>query len=334
MTLMVWLSEVAASMPFGHQYVATPYFWILLVYVLALRLWALPITFKTKRTGSLVLLGVVFIDLSVERSASRGEFKLTVLPLGSGSSLFVEPNDEKPLLIDCGSESGSRFCVVPFLRTCGYDEPSLSLVRHGERHHVQGICELANAMSQPNLILNPTMFNSPCYKELVEAAAVADAASIFVARGNSVAGWDVLHPASGDRLPKADDNATVLAREVHGVRVLLLSDLGEAGQVNLLESGQDLRCDIVVVSMVGVGEPLGQALLEAISPKAIVLSAGTFPCAGIPSAGLLERLARRDVPMLHTQEDGGVEIVIRPGGLWEVESMTGRLAMGGDSAAE
>ena len=76
-------------MPFGHQYVATPYFWILLVYVLALGLWALPIAFKTKRTGSLILLGVVLIGLSVERSASRGDFKLTVLPLGSGSSLFV-----------------------------------------------------------------------------------------------------------------------------------------------------------------------------------------------------------------------------------------------------
>ena len=334
MTLMVWLSEVAASMPFGHQYVATPYFWILLVYVLALGLWALPIAFKTKRTGSLILLGVVLIGLSVERSASRGDFKLTVLPLGSGSSLFVDPHYQKPLLIDCGSESGSRFSVVPFLRTRGYDEPPLSLVTHGERHHVQGFGELARAMSLPNLILNPTKFNSPYYKDLVEAADVADAASIVVARGNSVAGWDVLHPASGDRLPKADDNATVLAREVHGVRVLLLSDLGEAGQVNLLESGQDLRCDIVVVSMPGVGEPLGQALLEAISPKAIVLSAGTFPYAEIPSAGLLERLAKRDVPLFNTLEDGGVEIVIRPGGLWQVVSMTGRLAMGGGSAAE
>ena len=206
--------------------------------------------------------------------------------------------------------------MVPFLRTRGYDEPPLSLVTHGERHHVQGFGELARAMSLPNLILNPTKFNSPYYKDLVEAADVADAASIVVARGNSVAGWDVLHPASGDRLPKADDNATVLAREVHGVRVLLLSDLGEAGQVNLLESGKDLRCDIVVVSMPGVGESLGQSLLEAISPKAIVLSAGTFPYAEIPSAGLLERLAKLDVPLFNTLEDGGVEIVIRPGGLW------------------
>ena len=65
-----------------------------------------------------------------------------------------------------------------------------------------------------------------------------------------------------------------------------------------------------------------------------MLSAGTFPYAEIPSAGLLERLAKRDVPLFNTLKDGGVEIVIRPGGLWQVESMTGRLAMGGGSAAE
>ena len=44
--------------------------------------------------------------------------------------------------------------------------------------------------------------------------------------------------------------------------------------------------------------------------------------------------AKRDVPLLNTLEDGVVEIVLRPGGLWQVESMTGRLAMCGGSAAE
>ena len=97
---------------------------------------------------------------------------------------------------------------------------------------------------------------------------------------------------------------------------------------------QDLRSDIVVVSMPGVGEPLGQALLEAISPKAIVLSAGTFPYAEIPSVELLERLAKRNVPLFNTLKDGGVEIVIRPVGQWQVESPNGRLAKVGNSAAE
>ena len=45
-------------------------------------------------------------------------------------------------------------------------------------------------------------------------------------------------------------------------------------------------------------------------------------------------MAKRDVPLFNTLEDGGVESGIRLGGLWQVEAMTGRLAMGGGSAAE
>jgi len=76
--------------------------------------------------------------------------------------------------------------------------------------------------------------------------------------------------------------------------------------------------------MPGVGEPLGQALLAAIAPKAIVLSAGTFPYKEIPSAELLERLAKRGVPVFNTLSDRGIEIKIRRTGEWRINSMHGR----------
>jgi competence protein ComEC len=214
--------------------------------------------------------------------------------------------------------------VVSFLRTRGHDEPPWAVATHGDRHHVQGFGSLAAEMGWPVMFVNPTKFNSPYHKEMLEGLKSAGQSVIVVARGNSIAGWEVLHPPSGDRLPKADDNATVLAREVHGVRVLLLSDLGEAGQADLAGSGLDLRSDIVVSAMPGVGEPLGQALLAAIAPKAIVLSAGTFPYKEIPSAELLERLAKRGVPVFNTLSDGGIEIKIRRTGEWRINSMHGR----------
>ena len=136
------------------------------------------------------------------------------------------------------------------------------------------------------MFVNPTKFNSPYHKEMLEGLKSAGQSVIVVARGNSIAGWEVLHPPSGDRLPKADDNATVLAREVHGVRVLLLSDLGEAGQADLTGSGLDLRSDIVVSAMPGV--------------------------------------AKRGVPVFNTLSDGGIEIEIRRTGEWRINSMHGR----------
>ena len=284
----------------------------------------MPLVLKTKRLGTLALVGLAFVLFAVESLAKRGEFKMTVLPLESGSAMFVEPHNDKPLLIDCGSDSGGRFSVVSFLRTRGHDEPPWAVATHGDRHHVQGFGSLAEEMGWPVMFVNPTRFNSPYYKKMMEGLEAAGQPTIVVARGNSIAGWEVLHPPIGERLPKADDNMTVLAREVHGVRVLLLSDLGEAGQADLAGSGLDLRSDIVVTAMPGVGDPLGQALLAAIEPKAIVLSASTYPYVDIPSSSLLERLAKRNVPVFNTLADGGIEIVIRRNGEWWIESMHGR----------
>jgi len=73
-----------------------------------------------------------------------------------------------------------------------------------------------------------------------------------------------------------------------------------------------------------VGEPFNQALLVAIDPGAIVISAGMFPYKEIPSTGLLERLARLNVPLFNTLTDGGVEIVIRRNSEWQIKSMQGR----------
>jgi len=320
----MWLSETAAALPLSHQYVAAPPAWLMLIYVAALALWAMPLVLKTKRLGTLALAGLAFVLFAAERLARRGEFTLTVLPFDSGSALFAEPHDDKPLLVDCGSDSGGRIAVVSFLRTRGYDEPPWAVATHGDRHHVQGFGSLAAEMGWPVMFVNPTKFNSPYYKEVMEGMKSADQSMIVVARGNSIAGWEVLHPPGRDRLPKADDNVTVLLREVHGVRLLLLSDLGEAGQADLAASGLDLRSDIVVTSMPGVGEPFSQALLVAIDPGAIVISAGMFPYKEIPSTGLLERLARLNVPLFNTLTDGGVEIVIRRNSEWQIKSMQGR----------
>jgi len=335
MSGMIGLSEIAAALPLGHWYIAAPPAWLMLVYVAALAVWALPLMLKTKRLGTLALVGLAFVLFAVESLAKRGEFRLTVLPLDSGSALYAAPHDAKPLLIDSGSDSSGRFTVVSFLRTHGYDAPPWAVATHGDRHHVQGFGSLANEMGWPVTVINPTKFNSPYYKALLEGLGDSDRPPVVAARGNSIAGWEVLHPPSGDRQPKADDNATVLAREVHGVRLLLLSDLGEAGQAALLDSGEALRSDLVVASVPGVGEPLGQALLGAIDPKAIVLSAGTYPYAEMASPELLERLARRGVPVFNTLTDGGVELTIRRTGEWQIQSMHGRNALSpNDESAE
>jgi hypothetical protein len=76
---MMWLSETAAALPLSHQYVAAPPAWLMLIYVAALALWAMPLVLKTKRLGTLALAGLAFVLFAAERLARRGEFTCRAL---------------------------------------------------------------------------------------------------------------------------------------------------------------------------------------------------------------------------------------------------------------
>jgi beta-lactamase superfamily II metal-dependent hydrolase len=76
-----------------------------------------------------------------------------------------------------------------------------------------------------------------------------------------------LSPAATNTFPRADDNTLVLLGNFPGAKVLLLSDLGRAGQSALLGRTNDLRADIVVAGLPNEGEPLCKALIDAVQPK-------------------------------------------------------------------
>ncbi len=85
----------------------------------------------------------------------------------------------------------------------------------------------------------------------------------------------------------------MLLGNLSGTKILLLSDLGRDGQSALLERTNDLRADIVVAGLPTEGEPLCDALLDAIQPKVIVIADSEFPANRRASRELKERLARK-----------------------------------------
>ena len=99
-----------------------------------------------------------------------------------------------------------------------------------------------------------------------------------------------------------------------------------AGTGEKLDDFEPFHPDRMASRILGMGDvvSLVEKAAEAIEPKAIVLSACTYPYADIPSSALLERLAKRNVPLFNTLADGGIEIVIRRNGEWRIESMHGR----------
>jgi len=63
-----------------------------------------------------------------------------------------------------------------------------------------------------------------------------------------------------------------------------------------------LRADIVIAGLPTEGEPLSDALLDAIQPKIIIIADSEFPATRRAPAALLERLAQRNIPVICTRK--------------------------------
>jgi len=104
----------------------------------------------------------------------------------------------------------------------------------------------------------------------------------------------------------------------------LLSDLNRAGQDNLLTlvSNDELRANIVITGLPSEGEPLCDALIQAVQPSAIIVVDSESPAQRRASRSLHERLAAQNVPVLYTRDHGAIKLVINQNN-WQLSAPDG-----------
>jgi beta-lactamase superfamily II metal-dependent hydrolase len=132
----------------------------------------------------------------------------------------------------------------------------------------------------------------------------------------------VLHPRAEDRFNTAEDGALVLLGEFHGARVLLLSDLGRAGQERLLARERELRADVVIAGLSERSEPLSDSLLAAMEPRVLVVADSEYPATHRAGPRLRERLCRWNVPVLYLSESRAVTLTFQRAG-WRLQTQSG-----------
>jgi competence protein ComEC len=285
---------------------------------------------RTWLGAGLAVLGTLWlIQWQRERSATH----LTVLPLSGGSAVYVDaPGRKDDLLIDCGNASAAEFTVNPFLRAQGVNRLNRLVLTHGDLRRVGGTELVTKMFAARQIITSSIQFRSPTYRRIVKNLQGTPQRWRTINREDHIGPWTVLHPSAADRFPQADDAALVLRGTFHGTGVLLFSDLGRPGQNVLIERTPDLRADIVITGLPTESEPLCDALLDVIQPRAIVIADSEFPATRRASPKLRERLAGRGIPVLYTRSAGAVRLTMCARG-WELHPMNGPPVSGTSSVS-
>jgi ComEC/Rec2-related protein len=323
---MDWIrgtSHWFANWPLAYAYVPAPTLFAIIVYyaiLLALLTgWLFKPNWRPWKIAALTLLLTIWgARCLYQRSTTR----LTVLPLNGGSAIYCDSPGNN-LLIDCGNENAARLLLTPYLRAQGVNSLPSLILTCGETRQVGGFALLQSLVPVAKVITSSARFRSAAYRSIIQSLEATAGRRQVVNAGDTFGVWTALSPTDTDQgsgtgvLARADDNALVLRGEFQGIRVLLLSSLGKAGQDALLKRNPDLRADIVIAGLPTQGEPLGNALLDAIHPKLIIIADSDLPVMRRASPALQARLGQRHISTLYTRNVGAVTITMRKS-QWEV----------------
>jgi competence protein ComEC len=323
MVAMTDVSEWATKIPGAYFYVAAPS-WLEIGIYYAVILGGLSgwIFAPRRRIWSAAVLILIAAAYFCRWESSRDETDLTVLPLNGGHAVWVDAAGQKnDWLVNCGDENAVQFTLKPFLHAQGVNRVQHLVLTHGDARDCGGAESLNELFGIGELWTSNTKFRSAAYRDAVSEFEKSSRHKIFNC-GDTAGCWQVLHPGLTDGFSQADDGALVLLGTFRSARILLLSDLSRAGQGELLARTNDLRADIVIAGLPNEGEPLCDALIDAIQPKVIVIADSEFPATRRAGRALKDRLEQKTIPVIYTRSSGAVEIATDKRG-WKLQTMDG-----------
>ena len=323
MACMVKASEWSVRLPAAYCYVKPPGVLFTFLYYAALAAWLGG--WLAGRRQRLVLAGLGLLAvlwLGLTWHASRATCA-TVLPLRGGHAVWVDaPGRASDWLVDCGDAPAVERVTLPFLRGQGVSCLRHLVLTHGDVRHVGGGTNLLADPGVKELCASPATFLSQPYRQLLKTWTNGHGDLTRLQAGDTRTPWTVFHPQASDRFTRADDKALVLLGTFGGTRLLLLSDLGPAGQNALLQRHPDLRADIIVAGLPTGAEPLHNGMIETLRPQLIVLADSDSPPQARAGPALVARLTRCGVTVLYLHDTGAVTMKFRSG-RWAVRAMNG-----------
>lgn len=315
MTGMMRFSEWFAAVPGGWFHVASPGWFVFLIYYLILAGWFSGWILASWKHFGLVIsfcAGVTIVALVAE--AARTDVEITILPARGGEVIYVdEAWKTNDLMIDCGSEFAAQRITKPFLRSRGVNRLPALFMSHGDADHVGGVPYLMDNFRISRVVTSEASFRSPYYREVVEQLRETPERWRALQPGEQYARWTLLHPPKASGLSRADDKAMVLFREIHGVKILLLSELGRLGQRMLAERHPDLKADIIVTGLPNDDEPVKDYLLSMLEPKLLIVRTSRRDLSEYGGRELRERLDSHSFPVFYTSDVGGVTLRVEDG---------------------
>ncbi|MDT7615572.1 MAG: competence protein ComEC, partial [Pseudonocardiales bacterium] len=266
-----------------------------------------------------VLLGLALV-LVPTRLAPPGwpppGWAVVACDVGQGDALVLATG--RPgwvVLVDAGPDDGLADACLDRLGVQGI---ALMVVSHLHADHVGGLAGALRGRAVGGIAVGPVRAPEWALREVAQHAAEAGAPVVALTAGRRLS-WpalvlDVIGPAHPSTVVDPDDGtqvndgSVVLRATTPAGTVLLPGDAELAEQADLLGTGTDLHADVLKMPHHG-SRYSSPDFLDAVAPRAVLVSVGAGNSYGHPNVALLRRLENGGASVRRTDTGGDVAVV-------------------------
>ncbi len=234
---------------------------------------------------------------------------VSFLNVGQGDSAIISLPNNRHILIDSGNsymeERGYDTFLGTYLNKSGIKNIDIAILSHYHDDHGKAFLELLQEGRIGTLIIPAPNGNyeTPLHDMLF--AANTSAKILYVDNPANILTLDYLtldvvyfNTDAGDE----NNRSLVLKLKVKEYTMLFCGDIERTAENDVVNSGVDVRADLLKVPHHGSATSTSQAFLEAVSPSVAVISSGNT--SGHPSPEVVERLRQNGVEVFSIVTDG------------------------------
>lgn len=250
---------------------------------------------------------------------AEGESSVSFIDVGQGDCELIRTANHN-VLIDSGDKDMAGV-VINFLRYLGITKLDMVIITHPHDDHYAEMADVLGRFAVGQVIMPqlpedmvPVDYN---YKNLMRTLEKREIPVRYVKAGECFAleedcRIDILSPIYDDY--EDMNNFSIVARFVHGERSFLFTgDLERMGELDLAESGVEIKSDVLKVPHHGSANSSSEEFLRAVSPEIAVISAGSDNYFQHPRTAVLYRLKDAGCSTTYSTSNNGNVVIVTNG---------------------